>query len=158
MATKKAAPRRKVGRPTKYKPEYAHMALRHCLLGSDNAGLAALFKVDVRTISEWIDTIPEFSQAIYEGREGADAHIAASMYHRARGYSHPEQKVFNSNGEIITHDTVKHYPPDTQAASLWLRNRHPKLWRDKQEVEHSGSVDLASVLEQARKRAAAEPG
>ncbi len=34
--------------------------------------------------------------------------------------------------------TVKHYPPDTQAASLWLRNRQPDKWRDKLTHEHAG--------------------
>ena len=28
-----------------------------------------------------------------------------------------------------------HHPPDTAAASLWLRNRQPKLWRDKHEID-----------------------
>jgi hypothetical protein len=28
-----------------------------------------------------------------------------------------------------------HHPPDTQAASLWLRNRQPTLWRDKHQVD-----------------------
>ena len=27
------------------------------------------------------------------------------------------------------------YPPDTTAASLWLRNRQPRLWRDKHEID-----------------------
>ena len=30
--------------------------------------------------------------------------------------------------------TIEH-PPDTQAASLWLRNRQPRLWRDKHEID-----------------------
>ena len=27
------------------------------------------------------------------------------------------------------------HPPDTQAASLWLRNRQPHRWRDRHEVD-----------------------
>jgi hypothetical protein len=32
----------------------------------------------------------------------------------------------------------EHYPPDTAAASLWLRNRRSDKWRDKHEHEHGG--------------------
>jgi hypothetical protein len=35
--------------------------------------------------------------------------------------------------------TTKHYPPATQAASLWLRKRQPQLWSDKVDVEHAGA-------------------
>ena len=38
---------------------------------------------------------------------------------------------------------VEHYPPDTAAASLWLRNRQPKLWR-----ERSENVQVTMTLEQ----------
>jgi hypothetical protein len=30
--------------------------------------------------------------------------------------------------------TIEH-PPDTQAASLWLRSRQPRLWRDKHDID-----------------------
>ena len=33
------------------------------------------------------------------------------------------------------------YPPDTQAASLWLRNRRKRDWRDKHEVEVAEPVE-----------------
>ena len=36
---------------------------------------------------------------------------------------------------------TEHYPPDTQAASLWLRNRQPAKWRDRQEVNHTGTME-----------------
>jgi hypothetical protein len=50
---------------------------------------------------------------------------------------------------------VKCYPPDTAAASLWLRNRQPAKWRDKTDVEHSGGIsltELAVEIVRARKK------
>ena len=35
---------------------------------------------------------------------------------------------------------TEHYPPDTKAALRWLMNRQPALWRDRQEVNVSGSI------------------
>jgi hypothetical protein len=29
---------------------------------------------------------------------------------------------------------------------FWLKNRQPKRWRDKAEVEHQGSVNLVAVI------------
>lgn len=143
MATKKvskeivvAAP---VGRPTKYKHEYADLARKFCLLGATDKRLAELFQVSERSIHEWKDAYPEFSQSICEGREIADAEIANSLYHRAKGYSHPEVDVKVIQNQIVMTDLVKHYPPDTTAASLWLRNRQSKHWRDKTEQEVTGA-------------------
>jgi len=34
---------------------------------------------------------------------------------------------------------VQHYPPDTTAASLWLRNRQPDKWRDRQQIDVTGT-------------------
>ena len=53
------------------------------------------------------------------------------MYQRACGYTHPEEQLFQFRGEVIRAKTTKHYPPDTEAAKFWLRNRHPGKWRDK---------------------------
>jgi hypothetical protein len=30
---------------------------------------------------------------------------------------------------------MKHYPPDTGACFIWLKNRDPENWRDKQDIE-----------------------
>ncbi len=54
------------------------------------------------------------------------------------GYEHSEDKIFQYEGKPVIVPTTKRYPPDTQAASLWLRNRQPAKWRDKQEIEQSG--------------------
>ncbi|MOA55620.1 hypothetical protein D3C78_1794470 [compost metagenome] len=40
--------------------------------------------------------------------------------------------------QVVREEYVEHYPPDTPAASLWLRNRQPAKWRDKIQTEHSG--------------------
>ena len=54
---------------------------------------------------------------------------------RARGYSHPAVKIMQYEGRPIEVECIQHYSPDTQAASLWLRNRQPAKWRDVQKGE-----------------------
>lgn len=127
-----------VGRPTKYKPEYVDLAYKFCLLGATDKRLAELLEVNEDTIHEWKKTYPEFSESILRGRDIADAEIANSLYQRAKGYSHPEVDVKVIQNQVVLTDLVKHYPPDTTAASLWLRNRQGGSWRDKTEQEITG--------------------
>lgn len=140
MATKKVvkatAP---VGRPTKYRPEYAELAYKFCLLGANNDKLAVLFDVSGSTIDKWIAEIPEFSGKVIAGRETADAEIAYSLFHRAKGYSHPDVDIKVIQNQIVETQLVKHYPPDTGAATLWLKNRQPTVWRDKVESVVTGA-------------------
>ena len=135
---------KKLGRPTKYKEEYIEQAHKFCLLGATNEKLAFLFEVDVTTIELWLKTKPLFSGAIKEGRAIADSKVAQSLYHRALGYSHKEDKIFNHNGKTTVVETIKHYPPDTAAAFIWLKNRAG--WRDKATVEHTGSISFTGMM------------
>lgn len=129
------------GRPTKYKAEYAEQAYKFCLLGATDARLGEFFEVDEATIHRWKHDHKEFCDSIKRGKEVADAEIAHSLFQRARGYSHAAIKMFNNQGVIISEPYTEHYPPDTGAAMAWLKNRQPNHWRDKQEVEHSGTVE-----------------
>lgn len=123
------------GAPSLYKPEYAEQTRKLCLLGATDAELADFFNVAESTINNWKEAHPEFLESIRKGKEIADAEIADSLYNRAKGYSHPEDKIFQYEGAPIIVPTVKHYPPDTAAAIIWLKNRQPKKWRDKQPDE-----------------------
>ena len=126
-----------VGRPSSYKPEYAEQAYKFCLLGADDPRMAQLFDVSIATISNWKNDYPEFLEAIKEGKDIADANVGKSLYQRACGYSHPEVEVKVIDGQVVMVDLIKHYPPDTGAAMAWLKNRQPKLWRDRKEVDLS---------------------
>lgn len=143
----------KRGRPTKYKEEYAKQAEKICLLGATDEFLADYFEVAVSTIQKWKLDHSDFSDSIKRGKAEADLKVAESLYHRACGYSHPEVKTATHEGRITdSQEFIKHYAPDPTAAIFWLKNRQPKEWRDKQEVEHSGQIDIADRIQRARNR------
>lgn len=131
----------KPGRLKLYRESFAELAYKFCMLGADNKRLAELFDVDMARIDHWIAHKREFREAVQMGREIADAEIAHALYHRAKGYSHKAEKIFYDGkaGDVVRAEYTEHYPPDTQAASFWLRNRHPQQWREKTEVQHDGS-------------------
>ena len=114
--------------------------------GCTDKDLAEFFKVNVDTIHEWKKVHPEFSDSIKEGKHEADTVVERSLYERAKGYAHPEDKIFNNEGVPLIVPTTKHYPPDTTAAIFWLKNRRPEQWRDKVEHEHTGEVDVQIVI------------
>jgi len=144
MATPRKKNPQKGGRPTSYKPRYAEQAVKLCELGAINEDLADAFKVSVATIKTWKKKYPKFLSAIKEAKANYDNQVEVALRDRAKGYTHPEEKVFCQNGKIVTYKTTKHYPPDTSAAFIWLKNRRPERWRDRQEVALSG--DFSSFL------------
>lgn len=145
----------KRGRPTDYKPEYADLAYKFCLLGATTPQLAEYFEADTRTVERWANKHAEFRRAIKEGKAQADATVANSLYHRARGYSHEEEKVFcNANGEVTRVPTVKHYPPDSTACIFWLKNRAKQYWRDVQTIEDERKTARAQSLDEIDSRLA----
>lgn len=133
------------GRPTAYKEEYNEQVYKLCLLGATDADIANFFEVTETTINNWKIDYPTFFESIKRGKERADATVAESLYKRANGYEHPDVDIKMYEGEIIQTPLVKHYPPDTTAAIFWLKNRKSAQWRDKQEIEHSGGVEVKSI-------------
>ena len=134
------------GRPTKYKEEYEEQARKLCMLGHTDAELAKYFEVAESTLYKWKLEHPTFSESIKRAKALVDAEVADKLYHRAIGYSHPEVKVFCSEGVVTEHEVVKHYAPDVAAAAIWLKNRQPKLWNDKKASAQAVSFKLDTSL------------
>ncbi len=132
------------GRPSSYKPEYAEMAYKLSLLSLTDKQMAEVFDTTEQTVNNWKKEHPEFFESLKKGKAIADAEVVASFIHRAKGYSHPEDKIFLHEGKPVIVPTTKHYPPDTAAGFIWLKNRQG--WRDKQEVEHSGKLEYDLTL------------
>ena len=118
------------GRPTDYRPEFCELATNYCLLGADDTDLARYFGVAVSTISKWKLEIPEFSEAIKEGKEVADTQVVKRLYARTE------------------HDTT--------ACIYWLKNRQKDKWRDKTEVDMNVKGLDEAILAARRERANGE--
>lgn len=131
----------RMGRPTEFKPEFCEIAFRLAAEGATDIEIADACEVHVATYYRWRAQHPTFREATKLGKEAADDRVEASLYHRAVGYSHDAVKIFMPAGAkkpVLAHYR-EHYPPDTAAASLWLRNRRANEWREK--VVHAGDPD-----------------
>ena len=132
----------KTGRPTLYRPELAELARRLALLGLKETEMADAFNVDVGTLIDWKARHREFREAIQRGGVHADAHMADSLYHRGLGYQHEAVRIFMPAGAEapVYAPYVERYPPDTTAALRWLQNLQPELWRERREVDLTGTL------------------
>jgi len=140
------------GRPTKYDKAMDEQVFRLCLLGAKDTEIAAFFGVNETTLNRWKKAHPSFCLSIKAGKEDADAKVAESLYNRALGYSHHEDKIFydSKTGEVTTVETTKHYPPDTAAAFIWLKNRRGYEWRDRKEHVVNDSAATAQAMAVSR--------
>ena len=134
------------GRPTDYRPEYDEQARKLCLLGFIEKELADFFGVATSTITLWKKVHPSFSASLKSGKVVADANVVASLYERAVGCTRTETKVFNNQGEILTHDVKKAYPPDPISIKYWLNNRQNTKWREKVEDKVEDDTSLTESI------------
>lgn len=131
MAVRKKPP----GRPTKYKAEFVKVVQSLCELGATDPQVAEAIGVNRATLYRWRAKYKDFCNALKVGKTSADDQVERSLYERATGYSHPEDRIFIHLGKPIVVPTVKYYPPDSTALIFWLKNRKPDVWREKSESE-----------------------
>jgi hypothetical protein len=100
----------------------------------------------------------EFSDSLKRGKEEVDITVENALYKRALGYTYEEVtrelvQAVGKDGPIIEEDehgnlrfkqelkvvkvVTKEVVADTTAQIFWLKNRKPKEWRDKQEIDHN---------------------
>lgn len=125
-----------MGRPSKYKEEFAAQAAKLCVLGATDAQLADFFEVSVSTINLWKVQHKKFSESIKVPKDMADERVEQSLFRRAMGYEHDEMDIRVVANEVIQTPIRKYYPPDSTAMIFWLKNRKAAEWREK--IEHTG--------------------
>ena len=127
---------------SKYRKEYAEQARKLCLLSYTNADLADFFGVDVTTINNWMNEIPDFRASVVPAKDLADAEIVEKLAQKALGYSQRVEEVKVINNRPVKIEYTKNYPPDTTAAIFWLKNRQSQRWRDRREIAVENAEEL----------------
>lgn len=98
------------------------------------------------TIYDWKKKYPEIAEALKRGKEVIDRQVENALLKRALGYEYIEKKTKISDDGIEKTETIKQVVPDTTAQIFWLKNRKPEKWRDKQDIEHTGNMDINNPL------------
>lgn len=145
-----------MGRPTKYKQEYATQAEKLCRLGATDVEVADFLGIHVSTLYRWSSQHEEFCESLKAGKEIADNRVESSLYRRATGYEREDVKIFMPAGaeDPVYAPYTAHHPPDVTACIFWLKNRKPEEYRDKKDfdvsgnVEHNHKVDLSKLSDE----------
>lgn len=131
-----------MARPTKYVSDvHDRFAASLAMDGLTDVEIAEKMGIAKSTLNLWKKRHPSFSDSLKENKQIADAKVKESLYKRALGYSVKEKKVIvemDSDGNqkpAKIETTEKQIAPDTTAQIFWLKNRDPKNWRDRQEVD-----------------------
>src|SRR5713101_2949603 len=160
IATQQIVEAIRTGRPTIYRPELAALARKLALLGATESEMADLLNIHESTLSNWMGKHSEFSRAVKSGKLQADAEVAERLFSRATGHSHEAVKIFMPAGAEapVYAPFTAHYPPDTKAALAWLSRRQPELWKERQQVDFSGTLEhrLSQMTPQERAEDAIE--
>lgn len=144
-----------LGRPSKYDPDYNTQVEKLAKLGAIDSEIADFLEIAESTLNEWKLKYPDFSESIKRGKLIADANVADRLYQRAMGFEHDSEEIKvisiggNAGSSVERVPIRKIYPPDPTAAIFWLKNRRPKEWRDKQEIEHTGDAVKSFLIERA---------
>jgi hypothetical protein len=126
--------KRREGRPSKLDDsqviEQAGSLYR--LFGATDEQIASFFKVTARTVENWKKSNPEFFQVLKDAKAEADDQVELSLFKRAKGYTRTVERL-GPGGVVVP--CVEEMPPDPVSCIFWLKNRRPKQWRDKQDIE-----------------------
>lgn len=114
--------------------------------------------VSTPTINNWLKAKPAFAKMVADLRSEVDDRVESALADLALGYEAPPEITYEreklvgpdgsvSYGELVeTKRVVKHVQPQLGAASLWLTNRRPERWRQKQTVEHETGPSLRDAI------------
>ena len=130
------------GAPSKYDELDLKQVERLALLGWTDYAMHTFFGVVHSTWYKWKSENKALSDILKKWKDNKVENIERSMYERAMGYSHPEDKIFKSQGEEPTIiKTTKHYPPDQRSGEFLLRVYDPEKYNIKTGVQISGDKE-----------------
>lgn len=107
--------------------------------GLTNEQIAHNMGITRKTLQEWLNKFSDISDTLKRGKEVVDRQVENALLKRAMGYKYDE--ITYEDGEE-TKRVTKEVVPDTTAQIFWLKNRKPIEWRDKQQLEHSGTLNF----------------
>lgn len=142
MAAKKPKKKSNAGRKGKYNPNtFPLLAEGFAREGLSDKQICKKLGISQDTFYTYIKKHSEFSESLKRGKAPVDTKVENALLKKALGYTVEKKKTTVTNGmETVTIEEVIVAPSEV-AMIFWLKNRRPKQWRDKQDVEHSGEIE-----------------
>lgn len=128
--------------------------------GLINEQIANEIGIHPSTLYDWKKKYPEITEALKRGKDVIDRQVENALLKRALGYDFEEitqERILKKDVkgdpmtdlhgfpiyEMVTTKKVrKEVQPDTTAQIFWLKNRKPEQWRNKQDIDVRGDMDV----------------
>jgi hypothetical protein len=148
------------GRPLSYNEKF-HCKLGHALAarGLNDLEISKELEIADRTFYRWIKDKPKFCQAIWSARNDPVSVVKNALFERAKGFEYTAQKPMivaqgngmGSNVELV--DYTERVLPDVSAIKFYLTNRDPENWKERQDVNHSGEINIPPPMTREEREA-----
>lgn len=163
MAKKKSAGGRKPLWEVRNMDEMLEAVEGWALQGYTDAEIMKMLDVGKNVFYKWKSEKEEFKDALKKGRYISNGEIINSAYRQAMGYKtveikrekqwatdHKGRLLLDDNGQpyqhmVVTEEKIKDVAPNATMTIFMLKNRMPDQFRDKQHLEHSGTVGNVSL-------------
>ena len=126
--------------------------------GLTNEQIAENLGIGKTTFYKMIKEHSELSEHLKKGKEVIDYEVENALLKRALGYKYEEktyESIYNKEldmyTEKLTKRITKQVAPDTTALIFWLKNRKPKQWRDKVDIEGESNKETLDKLDEVLK-------
>ena len=94
----------------------------------------------------------DFSDSLKKGKEVVDFEVENALLKRAKGYTTVLRKgKVTKFGDVVEVKEEMHVPPDVLAQIFWLKNRKPKQWKDKIDIEDEANKETLKKLDDVLK-------
>ena len=126
--------------------------------GLTNEQIADNLGIGKTTFYRMIKEHSELLEHLKKGKEVIDYEVENALLKRALGYKYEEktyESIYNKEldmyTEKLTKRVTKQVVPDTTALIFWLKNRKPKQWRDKVDIEGESNKETLNKLDEVLK-------
>lgn len=133
---------------SKYDPDKTVLIAGWTRNGLTKEQVAKNLGISRSTLAEWEGRYPDVADALKRGAEIIDTQVENALLQAAMGFEVVEDAVTNK-GDVVP--VRRYFPPNVTALIFWLKNRKPREWRDRRELEHSGQdggpIQVAASLD-----------
>lgn len=132
----------------KYSEELTEKICKHLKKGNTITTTCQAVGIAKSTFYEWVEKKSDFSDAIKKAMAIPDKKVENALYKSAiMGHRYKEKEYKGvAVGEkikmILVKTVTKIIPPNVTAQIFYLKNRQPDEWRDKQDIDFSGDLNV----------------
>ncbi len=116
--------------------------------GLTDEQIAKNLGIGIRTLYEYKEKYPQFSQSLKKGKEVVDIEVENALLKRAFGYDYTEEtteiKIVDGKETKLVKKVKKHMAGDVLAQMYWLNNRKPTKWKSKRDdvIEQDANITI----------------